>query len=46
MSYWAEYRAGMITREEYFSAVRDETEREVESEGREYEYCEDDNDIL
>lgn len=44
MSVYAEYRHGMITREEFLSAVRMETEMDMAAEAREYWREEDEYD--
>lgn len=43
MSVYAEYRHGMITRAEFLSAVRMETEMDMAAEAREY-WSEEDED--
>lgn len=44
MSVYAEYRHGMITRAEFLSAVRMETEMDMAAEARDYWSEEDEDD--
>lgn len=44
MSVYAEYRHGMITREEFLSAVRMETEMDMREEDRAYGYYQEEED--
>ena len=44
MSVYAEYRHGMITREEFLSAVRMETEMDMREEDRSYGYYQEEED--